>query len=332
MPTEAEYRMLQDEALKHGTYLSRFAAGLGRRQSEKLREALYGRLHDRVAAALARVRSRGPEVGPQTRRGLRDALGRIRVSLHLVLEEIERDTRSELQGLAREEAENETALLLAIFGAGIAVAVRSNLRRSVREAAFAGETVRDHFRIFEWNLHEGLQREIRSGLASGERLERILNRLTGSKGLYERATTSLAARAGTLATGVAAQAREEVYEKSPAVARVMWVSTLDGRTCLRCASLHGSVFDVGTGPRPPLHTNCRCMTTPAGSRDVVAIDFGQWLHDQPLTTQNEILGRTRAQLFREERLELSRFVAGNRVLTLEELAKRRFPNTPSVFR
>jgi hypothetical protein len=80
------------------------------------------------------------------------------------------------------------------------------------------------------------------------------------------------------------------------------------------------------------------VTTPAGSgSDVVAIDFGAWLRRQPVATQNEVLGATRARLFREGKATLSRFVTGNRVLTLAELRARGietdpFPNTPIVFR
>src|SRR5699024_7714134 len=36
-----------------------------------------------------------------------------------------------------------------------------------------------------------------------------------------------------------------------------WLSTLDGRTSSQCRSLDGVVFELGKGPRPPLHHNCR---------------------------------------------------------------------------
>lgn len=337
MPTEAEWLELQSQSLRHGTAVSRFGTGLAKRQSKKLRESLYGRITDQVAGALARVQSRGPLVGPQTRKGLRDGLANARGSLRDTLEEIERETRIELQDLAAEESDHETLLLLAIFGTGIAAASRSHLRRTVREASYAGETFSTHFRLFEFNLHAGLQREVTTGLASGESVTSILQRITGTrttKGLIERASRSLETRIESLATGVAAAAREEVYKESPAVQHVMWIATLDGRTCPRCAALHGRRFPVGSGPRPPLHASCRCMTTPAGTSQssVVAIDFGSWLKDQPVSVQNDVLGATRARLFREERIPLSRFVSGNRVLTLEELKARRFPNTPAVFR
>lgn len=341
MPSRAAYLELQDRALRHGTAVSRFSAGLAQRQQQRLRRALDWSLSDRVAAAIARVRSRGPQVGPHTRVGLRERLQGFDRDLRDVVEDIDRDTRVELRGLADEEGDHEAAILLGLFGAGVRTASRAALRRPVLAAAHAGQRLRDHLRDWEGNVRRGLRREITQGLANGESTDGIVRRVTGSgttRGLFDRATDSLGSRIETVSTGVAAQAREEVYKASPAVHRVLWIATLDGRTCPRCAALHGQRFAVGEGPRPPLHQNCRCQTTPAGSgTDVVAIDFDAWLRTQPVATQKDILGETRARLFREDRIRLSRFVSGNRVLTLDELKARGietdpFPNTPIIVR
>ncbi|WKV24098.1 head morphologies protein [Bacillus phage PSYJ-YH] len=46
------------------------------------------------------------------------------------------------------------------------------------------------------------------------------------------------------------------------VERVEWVSTLEKRTCQRCASLHGKKFVMGQEPPLPLHPHCRCVLIP----------------------------------------------------------------------
>lgn len=45
---------------------------------------------------------------------------------------------------------------------------------------------------------------------------------------------------------------------------VEWVSVLDSRTTDYCKSQDGKTFDLGQGPRPPAHYNCRSITMPVG--------------------------------------------------------------------
>jgi len=52
----------------------------------------------------------------------------------------------------------------------------------------------------------------------------------------------------------------ENHFKSKGIKKVRWVSSYGPRTCEECASLDGQVFNIGEGPRPPIHTNCRCST------------------------------------------------------------------------
>ena len=37
-----------------------------------------------------------------------------------------------------------------------------------------------------------------------------------------------------------------------------WVTANDERTCPECAPLDGAAWPIDDGPRPPLHTHCRC--------------------------------------------------------------------------
>jgi hypothetical protein len=43
------------------------------------------------------------------------------------------------------------------------------------------------------------------------------------------------------------------------MSEVQWVSTLDGSTCIECASLDGETFPIESGARPPDHPSCRCL-------------------------------------------------------------------------
>ncbi len=51
----------------------------------------------------------------------------------------------------------------------------------------------------------------------------------------------------------------ENHYKSKGIKKIRWVSSFGPRTCPECESLDNQIFNIGEGPRPQLHTNCRCM-------------------------------------------------------------------------
>lgn len=55
--------------------------------------------------------------------------------------------------------------------------------------------------------------------------------------------------------------KEEVYKVNP-ITQVEWVSVLDSHTTPYCRGQDGKVYDIGVGPRPPAHYNCRSVTRP----------------------------------------------------------------------
>lgn len=114
-----------------------------------------------------------------------------------------------------------------------------------------------------------------------------------------------------------------------------------------CASLNGKRFPVGKGPIPPRHFNCRSYAKPVlktyremgidlpevvvkghtrASKDgQVAADltFSDWLRGQPQDVQKQILGATRAKLFRANQIDVDRFTNNKGVvLSLDQLRKK----------
>lgn len=55
--------------------------------------------------------------------------------------------------------------------------------------------------------------------------------------------------------------KEEVYKVNP-IEQVEWVSVLDSHTTPYCRGQDGKKYDIGKGPRPPAHYNCRSVTRP----------------------------------------------------------------------
>lgn len=146
----------------------------------------------------------------------------------------------------------------------------------------------------------------------------------------------------TVINHVSNKARAATYtENAGLIDGYQWVATLDSRTTLICAGRDGRVYPVGKGPLPPAHWGCRSTTIPDikeeyslfkgdGKRPSVGPDgaelvsakttYGQWLRRQPASFQDEVLGDTRAKLFRDGGLQIDRFRdETGRVYTLDQL-------------
>ena len=154
---------------------------------------------------------------------------------------------------------------------------------------------------------------------------------------------------------VANTARVETMKANEDIVKgYRWVSTLDGRTSEVCRSLDGKQFDIGKGPIPPAHPNCRSTTVPVlkswrelgldidemapgqrASQDgpvSSTLTYYDWLKRQPASFVEEALGKTRAALFLKGGLSADEFarLQLNRnfePLTLAELRKK----APKVF-
>lgn len=193
---------------------------------------------------------------------------------------------------------------------------------------------------------EQVQGQIRIGLVEGEGVEPIARRVRRVQGVSQKKARTIVR---TYANHVMTQARSETYKaNSDVILAEQWVSTLDHRTCPECGALDNKTFDLGTGPQPPRHPNCRCVRVPItkgrealikagvikeGTRaarnsegltgEVPASQaFPDWLKRQPERVQKDVLGETRFQMFKRG-VKFDKFVNDEgQIMTLEELRKR----------
>ena len=226
------------------------------------------------------------------------------------------------------------------------------LRSIVRERPFEGHVLKEFWGSLMDKAQEHLVGAVNLGLAAGETIPQITRRVRGTEeagfadGELERIRRGAAALARTAVTHVSAAAREDTYRENQDVVKgVLWVSTLDARTTPTCQTLDGKVFPVGEGQRPPAHYGCRSTTTPilkswkelgislreapAGTRASMngqvpaKLTYQEWLEDQPRQVQDDVLGPTRGELFRERRLRVQDFVDERyRPMTLKEIRAR----------
>lgn len=197
---------------------------------------------------------------------------------------------------------------------------------------------------------------IRVGYAQGLTTDEIVRKVRGTKannfrdGILGGATKREAdAMVRTSLQHVSAQAQQMVYDDNDDIIEgYIWISTLDNRTTSQCRSLDGKFFKMGKGPMPPIHVNCRSTTIPkikgvdllenttrASKGGQVPADqsYYEWLKTMPADFQTNVLGPTRAALFREGGLSAEQFARLNldknfQPLTLEEMRKK----NPSAFK
>ena len=115
-------------------------------------------------------------------------------------------------------------------------------------------------------------RTIQLGMVQGQGPAQIARDLFGDGGTASISRRSVEAVVRTAINHVASDAQALFVAQNPYIKKEMYAATLDGRTTLICASHDGKVFDAGTGPRPPLHYNCRSRRVPFLSVEYLAGD------------------------------------------------------------
>jgi len=180
-----------------------------------------------------------------------------------------------------------------------------------------------------------IRRELQAGMLEGESIDQMVRRVRGDVLQTTRRDTEALVRTGV--THVSATARRETIRANVRLIRaVRFTATLDSSTTVICASLDGEEWppDSDEIRTPPLHINCRSTLVPIPDYEAVGLEpppegtraarevpedgsrrgargrrvevsssttYAQWLRDQPRRVQEEVLGRTRARMFREGR-------------------------------
>ncbi len=116
---------------------------------------------------------------------------------------------------------------------------------------------------------------VKMGFVQGKTTRQIVKEVVGAGGLADISQRNAATVIRTALNHVSTQARETTYKKnSDIVEKYEWVSTLDSRTSTICRSRDGQKYEIGKGPLPPAHPNCRSTTAPVISSDFDFLDAG----------------------------------------------------------
>jgi len=186
---------------------------------------------------------------------------------------------------------------------------------------------------------------VRQGVIAQQTSQAISAAIMALGGIQKRQAATLTR---TITNHVATQTRRAfMAQNKEYVDKYKWIATLDDRTSLICASRDQQIFDdIDENPKPPAHFNCRSTITfvvkpefdlgldvktnrpsvgPGGKVKLVdsQTSYASWLSRQPKAFQENVLGVTRAKLFRRGLLSLDRFVdRSGQVYTLDELRQQ----------
>jgi len=267
-----------DNAVRRAIALQRLLAGTVRRGRGRAREVEQ----EVIAITMATPPTQSIGRLQASERSLR---GAIRVGLEAMVNE----GADELGEMVDIEVARE----------GRAVGTSRPLTNQGKAAAFAaahdGRTMREWADAAIRSVQVRTLRAFRQILI-GRSPENVAGSLRGKIANYTLAGHDVTMR--TVGAGIWAWGREWVWRAHPEIDRVQWLSVLDGRTSDVCLSLHGTVFPVGEGARPPAHPRCRSTVIPlyVGQTPQQTESFDTWIRNQPQEVVTEILGAQRASM------------------------------------
>lgn len=235
----------------------------------------------------------------------------------------------------------------------------STLQTIASTSLVQGATFNSWFKQLQETTRFELSRAIKLGVSLGETNSEILKRIMSQsdKGpeVFAKTRRDGMAIVRTGVQTISNEVRQETFkENSDLVRGVQWVSTLDGRTSDICIARSGLVWllpdykpdghNVPWNP-PPAHWNCRSTTIPVlPSLEEMGVDptdippqtrssidgevaadltFADFLKGKPPEFVDEMLGKGRAQLWRDGKITLQQLLdqRGN-PLTLQQLRER----------
>jgi len=319
----AEPESLRDRAIQRGISVQRFNRGLLRRIAERENEKLFKAIEKRIKLAIRAARRRGPLVATERNQTVQQRLNVVSRITRNRLNQEAGEIYDEVLELAKQERDRQEAMLIAVLGVKIKHITDAEVERLV-DRHFNGAMLGQWLRHLATQTDEKIRRKVQAGLSADEEDEVIAARVTDDRrSVFSETKAAIAAIASSATLSSVSRVQQAAWLKTDGqIDRYMWTAILDHRTCPTCMALDGKVFDVGRGPIPTAHLLCRCVAIPllAGSEPPEVTSYSEWLTDQPESIQNDILGETKARLFRSGKFEIDEFVDNKGTpLSLDEM-------------
>lgn len=342
--------VLRDRAIRHALKLGQFTTGFADRMVRIL-NAADAEIVEKIAAGLATIEERGVGMSLKARKRLEQLIADVGDLNSAAYARLSAAMIDELEQLGTNEAGYQTKALSTAITVEMAIAAPSatRLRAIITSEPMKGKILSEYLGDMEAFRIDRIGAALREGMIADETTDQLVRRIRGTKAarysdgvldISRRSAQSIARTAVNHVSNVTAQ--ETWKAASNVVKGWQFLATLDTRTTTICASLDGSVHPIGSGPIPPRHIRCRSITVavtksfrelgvnadelPAAKRASMdgqvegGTRFADWLRSKDEATQQKVLGKTRADLFRSNKLDLDQFTKSDgTVLTLDEL-------------
>lgn len=324
---------IEDAVTRHQVFIMRYSQGRERLADdyvEKLIEAVTERL--------------GADIATVSPARLDQIVAEVAEEIKSQSEEYEKSVVDEMLEFIGYESEFNVNLLenaataVAVTAPALAILQAAMLLRRMPLEPDRSYTINEALQEYSGRKSRQIVQTIRDGVTLGQTSEEITSNIKNLTKLQQRQAATLAR---TVTNYASVQAREVVMRENPDITNsYRWIATLDGRTSLICASRDQQIFkESNESPKPPAHFNCRSTIAPilegdspdqfraalgdSGAQQVSkSTRYETWLRRQSRAFQTEVLGVTRAKLFREGRISIGRFVdAQGATLTLDQLRK-----------
>lgn len=159
---------------------------------------------------------------------------------------------------------------------GLAIPDAAKLRAIVTSQPFMGQTLSQWASELAKSDVARMGQQIRIGLVQGETIPEISRRLVGTvrlsgvDGVFEMSRRSAATITRTAVNAITAEARAQLFDaNSDLMDGELFTATLDSRTTPICRSLDGNIYEVGKGPKLPLHMGERSLYSPIIDGEVI---------------------------------------------------------------
>lgn len=355
MPTANEE--IQDRAIAHAVALERYSNNVVRRIM-----AVLGRSDARLSAELLKVMDKvGADNFSQTRlEALLTDVRKINKEAYALVKE---SLTSELKDLAAYEASWQAMTIEEAVPVAVNVAAVSGeqVYAAALKRPFQGVLLKGALDDVDAQTAKRIRQTIAQGIVEGRTTDQIVRDIRGTRaakykdGLLERSRRDVEAIVRTAIGHTAGMAQDMVMEANADIIKgVRWSSTLDTRTSPTCRPRDGKLYDPVThkpighafpwlaGPGRS-HWRCRSASVPVlkGFKELgldpniadtrasmdgqvpVELSYGEWLKKQSASRQVEVLGETRAKLFRDGGLKVEdMYSQRGQYLTLDELRER----------
>lgn len=327
----ASDKHLLDIATRHQVYLERLKSGQVKSMGTALR-----RLEKAITEVVGGLGT--ANMADLTKKQLNETLTRLRNEQARVMLEMLDELMPALEELAGYEASFEAkSIEQAAAAVSLTVPVASAAYKAALQQPLSatGELLEPFLK--DWTAKEiaAVNNLVRKGYADGWTNQQLVQAIRGTKklnyadGIVARIGRNADAVVRTAVQHVASTARMETWaNNADIITGYRFVATLDNKTTPICRSLDGQVFELGKGPRPPVHIRCRSTTVAEVDDKYDFLDAGatrsssagyvdgdltyyEWLKTQPEAFQDSAIGPTRGKLLRDGGLTAEEFARLN---------------------